>query len=268
MKNIGCLFTALVLSITAPPGYGQDMSGFVERDGRLYIALDPAISEDAYTAASVATNMAASPHVRAMAIQVLTNNPSAHIDVLRMATRDPALLCRMNAAEALTEYDPAIAAKTAREVLKQLLSSPPARSSEYYNGHRAAKLLAKTGDPSGFNFVTNRLTHAKFLSEKVGSLDVLPEFRLFPEVAASQVVLQFIESTIPVLAQEDPVSRQEANILLSRSLLALYRLQAVDALPQMRTWAPRLPDNLQKELDFTIRRLEAIKDMSDGVSFK
>ncbi|HOR77882.1 MAG TPA: HEAT repeat domain-containing protein [Anaerolineaceae bacterium] len=261
MKYTGCLFTALVLSITALPGYGHDLSGFVERNGRLYIALDPAISEDVHAAASVATNMSASPHVRAMAIQVLTNNPSAHIDVLRMATRDPSLLCRMNAAEALTGYDPTIAAETAREVLRQLMSSPPARSSEYYNGYRAAILLAQTGDPSGFNFITDRLTHAKYLSEKVSSLDALPEFRLFPEVAASQVVLQFIENTIPVLAQGDPASRQEANILLSRSFLALFRLHAVDAIPQMRTWGTRLPDNLQKELDYIIRRIEANGDL-------
>lgn len=237
--------------------FGVDLSGISDSNGVISIAIDPAITGDEYVAASVATNLAASDIVRLAAIQTLAKNPTSHLDILRVASRDTDLGIRLAAADALASCDPIDASNTAKAIIRSLETNPPAFESESSFGLRAAALLAKMNDPSGFEFVASRLSRAEFAAEKVSALAYLPEFRRFPEIPAGKVIVHFIEETLPALEQEGTQTRQEADILLPRAFLALYHLRAVETLPQLKEWEKVLSGSPLINLQYYMRGLEA-----------
>ncbi|MGD9781674.1 MAG: HEAT repeat domain-containing protein [Kiritimatiellia bacterium] len=261
MKNI-FLFVLILIGCSSAC-FGLDLSGVSDSNGVISITIDPAITGDEYTAASVATNLEASVIVRLAAIQTLAKNPTPHLNVLRTASRDPELAIRLAAAEALVSCDSAIAADTAKMVIQQLTATPPVRQGDNMFGLNAAALLAKLNDPSGFEFVVFRLEHAKFAAEKVTALAHLPEFRRFPEVPAGKAVVRFIAEMLPALEQEGTQARQEADVLLPRAFLALYHLRAVETLPQLKEWEKVLSGSPLRNLQYYMRGLEAYSNEGD-----
>lgn len=239
--------------------FGVDLSGISDSNGVISIAFDPAIAEDEYAAASVATNVEASVIVRLAAIQTLANNPAPHLDALQLASRDKELAIKFAAAEALATCSPAESSAAAQSIIHQLVATPPERQGDNLFGLRSAALLAKLNDSSGFDFTVSRLFHAKFAAEKVSALAYLPEFQRFPEIPAAKAILRFIADTLPVLEQEGTQARQEADVLLPRAFLALYHLRAVESLPQLKEWAPTLPQSLQRSLQYYIQKLDAMQ---------
>ena len=108
--------------------------------------------------------------------------------------------------------------------------------------------------------MASRLAHAKFAAEKVSALAYLPDFQRFKEVPAAITIINYIEETLPALKQEGTEARKEAEILLPKAFHALYRLQAVETLPQLKEMEPNLPSRLQQNLQYYIRGLEVLKD--------
>ena len=239
--------------------FGVDLSGISDSNGVISIAIDPAIAGDEYAAASVATNVEASVIVRLAAIQTLASNPAPHLDALQLASRDTELAIKFAAAEALATCSPADSSAAAQSIIHLLVATPPERQGDNLFGLRSAALLAKLNDSSGFDFTVSRLFHANFAAEKVSALAYLPEFQRFPEVPAAKAILRFIADTLPVLEQEGTQARQEADVLLPRAFLALYHLRAVESLPQLKEWAPTLPQSLQRSLQYYIQKLDAVQ---------
>ena len=253
------LLSLLMLIAASRPCFGVDLSGISDSNGVISIAFDPAIAGDEYAAASVATNVEASVIVRLAAIQTLANNPAPHLDALQLASRDKELAIKFAAAEALATCSPADSSVAAQSIIHQLVATPPERQGDNLFGLRSAALLAKLNDSSGFDFTVSRLFHAKFAAEKVSALAYLPEFQRFPEIPAAKAILRFIADTLPVLEQEGTQARQEADVLLPRAFLALYHLRAVESLPQLKEWAPTLPQSLQRSLQYYIQKLDAVQ---------
>jgi hypothetical protein len=240
--------------------YGVDLTGISDSNGVFSIAIDPAITEDEYVAASVATNLAASAIVRLAAIQTLAKYPTPYLNILCELSRDPELAIPFAAAEALASCSPADSTATAKRIIQQLTTTPPVRQGDNLFGLRAAALLAELNDPSGFEYVAYRLLHAKFAAEKAAALAYLPKFRVFPGIPAAQAILDYIKGTIPSLRQEGTEAYKEAIILLPKAFHALYRLQSIDTLPQLEEFKLILPDNLQQNLQYYIQGLEAFQN--------
>lgn len=251
----GILLTGLSASSLA-----VDLLGITDSNGVISIRIDPAIMGDEYTAASVATNLAASYPVRLAAIQTLANNPAPHHETLIEAACDTSLGIRLAAAEALASSDSTAAAAVAKNIIQQLSTAAPALQSDNMFGLQAAALLARLNDSSGFSFVASRLAHAKFAAEKNSALSYLPDFRRFPEVPAADVIMDFIVGSLPALEEEGTAAYKEADILVPKAFLALYRLQAVSKLPQLKAWEPNLPTRHQQNLHYYIRGLEALQE--------
>lgn len=219
-------------------------------------SIETAIANDEYLAASVATNLTASLYHRIIAIQCLSKNPHSNLEVLRVSTHDPILDIRVMAAEALVDLDPSAASHTAKEVIRLLAASPPENKTAHYYGFRAAALLAKLDDTSGFTFLTERLHRSPFAVEKEWALVYLPEFRQIQKLPAVNSIVQFIEETLPALEQEQANTRQNAFRLLPKAFNALYQLRAVEALPRMKQWEPTLPPKIKWILQYNMRGLE------------
>ena len=237
---------------------GMDLSGISDNNGVLTINIDPDITGDEYVAASVATNTAASTIVRVFGIETLGKNPRPHADVLLTASCDPDFAIRIASAKALVGCDPYAAARTAKGIIQQLSTTPPALQGDYLYGLEAAALLAKLNDPSGFEFVANRLEHADFSAEKVMALAYLPDFQALNKASATEAILTFIETTVSLLEQSNTAEKHGAEVLLPKAFNALYRLQAIESIPRLRAIIPLLNDHLQKNLQYHIQRLEAL----------
>ena len=221
----------------------------------------PIPPEDEYFAASVATNLTTNLCERFLAIQTLSKNTASHLDVLRILTRDPKLDIQIMAAESLFPIDPAIASSTAKDAIRTLSAHTPESPTANFYGFRAAALLAKLNDPSGFDFVENRLHNSPFVIEKESALGCLPEFRRFPELPVANSIIRFIKATLPDLKQEGSKESLEADRLLAGAFDALYRLQAVETLSQLKEWEPNLPPKTQWILQYYMRGLETYKNM-------
>jgi len=228
-------------------------------------SIESAIASDEYLAASVVTNLAASLYHRIIALQCLSKNPHSHLDVLRGLTHDPKLDIRVMASETLVDLDPAIASHTAKEVIRLFAASPPENKTAHYYGFRAAALLAKLDDTSGFTFLTERLHRSPFAVEKEWALVYLPAFRQIKKLSAVNSIVQFIEETLPALEQEQADTRHNAIRLLPKAFNALYRLQAVEALPRMKQWESALPPKTQWSLQYYIRGLEQMADRDNTI---
>ena len=250
------LFGMMLIGATSAC-FGVDLSGISDSNGIVSIAIDPAITGDEYVAASVATNLAASVIVRLAAIQTLAKNPTPHLNVLRVASRDTELAIQFAAAEALVPCSPTDSTVTAKTIIQQLAATPPVRQGDNMFGLRAAALLAKLNDPYGFDYTVFRLFHAKYAAEKVSALAYLPEFRRFPEVPVGKAIVRFIAEMLPALEQKGTQARDEADILLPRAFLALYQLRAVETLPQLKEWEKILSGSPLINLQYYMRGLEA-----------
>ncbi|HOR78304.1 MAG TPA: hypothetical protein PK572_11645 [Kiritimatiellia bacterium] len=237
---------------------GMDLSGISDNNGVLTINIDPAITGDEYVAASVATNTTASTIVRVFSIETLGENPGPHADVLLTASRDPDFAIRIAAAKALVGCDPDAAVRTAKGIVQQLSTAQPAFQGDYLYGLEAAALLAKLNDPSGFEFVANRLEHADFSAEKVMALAYLPDFQVVNKASATEAILTFIETTVSLLEQSNAAEKHEAEILLPKAFNALYRLQAIEAIPRLKAIIPLLNEHLQNNIQYYIQKLEAL----------
>lgn len=257
--RIQVLFGMLLLGAISAC-YGVDISGISDSNGVFSIAIDPAITEDEYVAASVATNLAASVIVRLAAIQTLAKYPTPYLNILREVSRDPELAIQFAAAEALASCSPADSTATAKRIIQQLTTTPPICQGDNLFGLRAAALLAELNDPSGFEYVAYRLLHANFAAEKASALAYLPKFKIFPGIPATQAILGFINGTIPSLKQEGTEEYKEAVILLPKAFHALYRLQSIDTLPQLEELKFILPDKLQQNLQYYIQSLKALQN--------
>ena len=218
-------------------------------------SIELALVADEYLAASVVTNTSARYYHRVIALQNLAKNPHLHLDVLRILIHDPDLDIRIRAAEALEPVDTETAIRAAKQIIAELSSAGSDRMIRHSAGLRAAVMLARLNDPSGFEYVAARLSQNNLSADKFSALGCLPEFRRFPDLPASDVIIRYVEEILPLLEVEE--QRKRVELHLSSAFNALYQLRAVEALPRMKQWEPTLPPKIKWILQYNMRGLES-----------
>ena len=250
MHTFTIIFPFLLVVSSCFAEYPQDILS-VSQPSNSY---EESILADIHLATAIVTNTSAPFYHRALAMSNITNHPYQNEELLRVLASDADLDIRIMAAEALEEVDPDTAKWAAKQIIEALSGAASGPTVRHSPGLRSAVLLARLGDPSGFQYVVEQLFNANWPSDQYMALVSLSEFGRFPELQPREIFIKYIEKVLPLLQVEEQRKRTERH--LTEAFNGLYKLRAVDALPRMKQWEPALTPQSLWSLQYYIRGLE------------
>jgi hypothetical protein len=260
------LFFTVLLAASASSGFNREPTPEalawlqeVEAYKQSFRNLDP------YQREALALNPEAGFGDRYEAIQLLAEDPTAHLHALEALMNEPQLSLRFAAIEILEPVRPDVAYQSLIQLFDQLVQpSEERKSTDAVRATRAAALLARMGDGSKFPHVANQLLQSSRRMDMDSAISALSSFYYMKGLNPYKPLVAFVDKTLPDLASANDSSRGKIQRLVSYALYTLAGLHAVEAIPDFVRWQtdPRI-EPVRDAVEFNLRRLREMKAALD-----
>ena len=217
---------------------------------------------DGYAIEAIALNTNAPFEDRSVAIDGLAKDPSAHVDALERLIADPRLSSlRYAAIEAIEPARPDLAVQAIHVLLQEVSQIPMEKPSlDFSIAIRAAGLLARLGDGSGFPFLAEHMLHSPRIGDQSSTITALSGFFYMKELKPYVPLVELIDQTLSRLANVDEKNRGKTERLLSSAIYKLYGMHAVETIPDFQRWlADPRTEPVRDALEANLRWLETLK---------
>lgn len=252
-----CLAGLIVLRVEGQDATPEDLAAYNAQIQHLHNIA----ALDGYALEALALNTNAPFEDRSAAIDNLAKDPSAHLKALEQLIAEPIFSLRFSAIEAIEPARPDLAIQAIHLLLQEVAQIPMDKpSTSFIVAIRAAGLLARLGDGSGFPFVVNLLLHSPRSIHQDSAIGALYGFFYMKELKPYVPLVEFIDQTLSLLANVDEKNRRKTEKLLSSALYELYALHAVETIPDFQRWlADPRTEPVRDALEANLRWLETLK---------
>lgn len=238
-------------------GTPRELEAIVKKQ-QAFLSLDPYVHE------AIALDTNALYADRIDSLQMLTNNPTAHMGALKTLAVNPDYTLRLTAIEIIDLVDPGFAWTSAKQLLVEVnqLSTNRIFPRDVL---RPVRFLARKGDGSGFPLLVDYLLKSSNYSDVSSAISGLSDFMYLKELEPHKPLVAFIDQTLPKLISEGDEVRDDFMTLIEMAPYKLSGLHAVETIPDFHRWLvdPRT-EPFRDALEFNLRILNNIQAKLDA----